>query len=409
MNRRTMGVVVTGVGVVAAGARGVAEFAEALERGVMPSSDVDRSAGYHLPGSSRSAVLSAGLDLSPWLPGAAARRMSVPSRLAVAAARMAVDDAGIGAAIAGARAAVFMSGAFGAVSITEQILRALHTDGPEAISPFSFTESVANVAAAQIAIAHQIHGTNATLSQREAGTLTVVGRAAAEIASGRADCALVGAVEEIPPVLHALLGRLDVLATAGADGQEVARPFDRHRNGFIAGEGAVVLVLESTAVARQRNASVRASLLGFGTAFDPTASRLSWGRGHVALGASLRKTMERAGLEAGEVGRIVSGASGSIAGDRLEAHTLREAWSNESLPPILAPKAIVGEYGGAFLAAAILAASMTHAPAIAGFIEPDPALDIVPHGGGALESTDVTLVSSVASGGAASWLLLGAA
>lgn len=407
MSRWTMDVVVTGIGVVAAGARGISEFSEALNGDVAPCSDIDRSAGYHLPGSSKGAVLSSGLDLSPWLTAADARRMSVPSRLAVAAARMAVEDAGLGPEIAGPRTAVFMSGAFGSVSVTEQILRALHAEGPDMVSPFSFTESVANVAAAQIAIALKLQGTNATLSQREAGALTVVGRAATEIMSGRADRALVGAVEEIPPVLHALLGRLDALATAGADGKEVARPFDRHRNGFIAAEGAVVLVLERAAAARARAVPMHAGLVAFGTAFDPTASRLNWGTGHAALGASLRMTVENAGANIADVGRIVSGASGSIAGDRLEAHTLREAWSEMRLPPILTPKALVGEYGGAFLAAAILAGSMTHAPATAGFTEPDPRLGIVPHQGGPLGSRDLTLVTSLASGGAASWLLLG--
>ena len=407
MSRPPASVVVTGIGVVAAGTRGISEFSDVLRRGELRSSEVDRSAGYHLPGSSKTALLSSGLDLSRWLTDADSRRMSMPSRLAVAASRMAVNDAGIGSGIAGPRTAIFMSSAFGAVSVTEQILRTLHAEGPEMVSPFSFTESVANVAAAQMAISHQIQGTNVTLSQREAGTLTVVGRAAAEIASGRADRALVGAVEEIPPVLHAFLGRLDVLAAPDADGREIGRPFDRRRNGFVAAEGAVVLVLESAALARERGASVRAELIGFGTAFDSTASRLSWGRNHAALAGALRKTVEKAADITG-IGRIVSGASGAVDGDRLEARTLREAWGNTRLPAILAPKSVIGEYGGAFLAAAVLAVAMTEAPAVAGFEMPDSALGIVPHAGGPLDASALTLVTSLASGGAASWLLLGA-
>lgn len=406
MSGQAARVVVTGVGVVAAGVCGISEFAETLRRGVMPLSDVDREAGYHVPGSPKKAVLSAGLDLSRWLTGADSRRMSTPSRLAVAAARMAVEDAGIGSEIAGDRTAIFMSGVFGAVSVTEHILRTLHTEAPEMVSPFSFAESVANVAAAQIAISHQIQGTNVTFSQRESGTLTAVGRAVAEITSGRADRALVGAVEEIPPVLHALLGRLDALAAPDAAGGEVARPFDKRRNGFIAAEGAVVLVLESAEAARERKADVRAEIVGFGTAFDPTASRVSWGQGHAALAAALRRTVEKAGAQIRDVGRIVSGASGSIAGDRLEARTLRDAWAGNPLPSILAPKGVVGEYGGAFLAAAVLGATMSEGPATAGFEEPDPTLDIVPHLGGPLPSSALTLVSSLSSGGAASWLLL---
>ena len=405
----TASVVVTGLGAVVGPTCGAAQLAQAMRSSSMLCMEVDRRDGYHLADSARTAVLTSGLDLSPWVPPAAGRRMSPPSKLAVSAARMAVDEAGLAGDIGGPRTAVVMSGAFGAIQFTERLLRSALLEGPEMVSPFTFTESVANAAAAQIAIATQAMGSNLTIVQREAGILTAVGRGAAEVAAGRAERALVGGVEEMPPILHALLDRFGALARPESLGGEVARPFDRRRSGFVAAEGAVVLVLEHEGHARSRGAKIRARVRGFTSAFDRSAPRIGWGRGHVRLACALRALIARAELEPRDIGRIVSGASGSVEGDRLEAFTLRAAWDDARLPPILTPKGVTGEYGGGFLASAVLAASERAPAHAAGFSEPDDELQIVPYCNGTLEPAAYTLVTSLASGGAASWLLLEAA
>lgn len=399
-------VVVTGLGVVAGPSSGADQLAETLRGSTMQCSEVDRTSGYHVPESARLAVLSNGLDLSKWVRALEGRRMSVPSKLGVAAARMAVADAGLTGGVGGSRTTVVISSGFSAVHCTEHMLRSVQNEGPESVSPFMFTESVANAAAAQIAIAVEAQGPNLTVAQREAGILTAVGRGAAEIAAGRADYALVGGVEEMAPLLHALLDRFESLARPQNSGGEVARPFDRRRQGFVAAEGAVVLILEDEARARSRGATIRARVRGFGGAFDPTAPRIGWGRGHGSLATALRGLLSRVGLAPRQVGRVVSGASGSIAGDRLEAQTLRAAWDGDSLPPILAPKGVTGQYGGGFLASAVLAASDQTFGATAGFCEPDPELQVTPYDGSPLPPSDFTLVTSLASGGSASWLLL---
>jgi 3-oxoacyl-(acyl-carrier-protein) synthase len=203
-----------------------------------------------------------------------------------------------------------------------------------------------------------------------------------------------------------LFDRLDALARPGHDGGEVARPFDRRRSGFVAAEGAVILVLESEARARARQAPIRARVRGFGSAFDPTAPRIGWGTGHDSLSRGLRRTLDRAELSPGDIGRVVSGASGSIAGDRLEARTLLAAFQGAAMPPVLAPKGVTGQYGGGFLGAAVLAVNETECGPTAGFAEPDPSLGISPYGGGPLPGAADTLVTSLASGGTASWLIL---
>jgi 3-oxoacyl-[acyl-carrier-protein] synthase II len=401
-------VVITGVGVLSGPSCGVDAFSESLRGGApMPCSEIDQRAGYHRAESARLAVLCGGADLTTWVSPAIGRRMSPPSKFAVAAARMALSDADLLGAVAGSGTAVMMSNALGTTDCTERLLRTAFLEGPAAVSPFTFAESVSNAAAAQIAIDSRAQGSNVTFVQREAGILTAVGRGAAEIRDGRADRALVGGVEELPPLMHALLDRMDALARPLNGAPEIARPFDRRRNGFVAAEGSAVLVLERAEAARARGARVRATVRGFGSAFDASAPRIGWGRGDEILAAALRRVLERAGLTTGDVGRIVSGASGSVAGDRLEAHTLRRAWRDDALPPIITPKQLTGQYGGGFLAAAVLAVNAGEFPAMGDF-QVDPDLNIAPHHG-PLAPTNITLITSLASGGAASWLLLEAA
>ena len=245
------------------------------------------------------------------------------------------------------------------------------------------------------------------MTQREAGALLAVRLAARDIARGRVRVAIAGATEEAGSFAHAVLDRFRALARPGEEGQEEARPFDARRGGFLMGEGATVLVLETGDAARERQAKARACVAATVAAFDPTATGWSWGEGHESLAASLRAGLERENVPIERVDRIVSGASGSVAGDRLEALTLRALWRGEPLPPVLAPKAVTGEFGGAFLAAAILASEGAPVGRTPGFRTPDPACGVVPHGGGALPAPRLTLLTSLAAGGAAAWAILG--
>ena len=257
-----------------------------------------------------------------------------------------------------------------------------------------------------MALAIRARGPNQTLTQREASDLLALGEAARWIRDERCARVLVGIVEEGVPILHALLDRFQALARADRFGAERARPFDLHRNGLTAAEGAVVVVLESAAAAAARGAQPLCRLLAHGAAFDPTAQAHDWGRGEVRLGKSLRRFLDRSGVAPEAVDLIVSGASGTRLGDRLEALTLRAAWGSLPLPPVVAPKGTTGEYGGGFLAAALLAAAGERPGPTAGFTTGDPELGLAPWTGGDLAAPRVTLVSALASGGAAAWALL---
>ena len=317
----------TGVGTVGSWGAGPDRLAQALAQGEAATTEVDRSAGYHRPdGASRACLVEKG-QLGEWLSPLESRRMSPPSKMAVAASRMAMRCAGLpGKDEAGT--ATVVSTAFGPSTNTEGLMQQILSEGPESASPSLFSESVANAPAAQIAIGCKATGPSLTVCQREAGSLLALGSAAAEVAAGRARRALAGSVDEVTPLLHALLDRFDALARRSPGGEEVARPFDRRRDGFLVGEGATVVVLETEEGLRERGGRALARVLAWGSAFDPSAPVSSWGTGHESLARHLLRTLRRAGLAPGDVDLIVSGASGSREGDRLEGRVLRTAWGD---------------------------------------------------------------------------------
>jgi 3-oxoacyl-[acyl-carrier-protein] synthase II len=258
-------ILLTGLGTIGAWGPGSDRLAAALAGGEALAVEVDRSAGYHRPGGAGRACLVPPGQLGCWLSPGESRRMSPPSKLALAAARMAMRCAGLECG-GEEGAAVVIATAFGPSTNTEALLKQIFRESPEAASPTLFTESVANAPAAQIA-------------QREAGPLIALGRAAGEVAAGRAPRALAGAVDEMTPLLHALLGRFGALSREAG----VARPFDRRRSGFLAGEGATVVTLETARGLAERGGRALARLLAWGSAFDPTAPTTGWGTGAEAL------------------------------------------------------------------------------------------------------------------------------
>lgn len=401
-------VVVTGLGAVHAAGSSRGALASALRDSVTHWSEVDRSAGTHRPRGSRLAGLVSDLDLSPWLKPALARRMSQPSRFAAVAAKIALEDADLELdPTDDPPVAVVVANAHGPTSILEKILTQNFSEGPLSVSPALFTESVANAPAAQVAIVCRALGPNLTVVQREASPLIAVAQAAAEITAGRVSRALVIAVDEMTPLLHAILDRCNALATARDDGEEVARPFDRRRNGAIVAEGAAAWVLEPEDTARDRGAPVLARLHSATSAFDPGSPRSGWSQDPEPLAQACLRYLDETGLRPKDFDAIVSGtAAGTFGGDRLEARVLRAVWGDRPLPPVLAPKAVLGDHGGALLTGALLAMEGEPFGPTPGFAEPDPDLGVVPHDGRPLPPPARILTTGLAAGGTAAWLTL---
>jgi 3-oxoacyl-[acyl-carrier-protein] synthase II len=337
---------VTGIGVVAPGAIGVAAFRELLRSGTTAISPVERfdttAMNAHTAGVVR------GFTPKEFIPAMKLRRMNALSRFAVAAARLAIDDCG---ATLASDCGVAIGTAFGPVQTSVDYMQEYVEKGAALAPPQLFAESVANAPGSHIAIEWNLRGFNITVTQRESSLLAAAMYAATQILKGSASAALIGGVDEVNEMLFSVLDRVGALAHPAAGREEMARPFDEQRNGIVIGEGGAVFVAGGGA------RKPYGWLAGFGVARDTTASVSDWGTGHASVVAAMRAAIEDAAITPQDIDAIYASANGSVRGDALEAHALH-ALFGEALPPVVATKGVFGEYsagGGLQLAAALLA------------------------------------------------------
>jgi 3-oxoacyl-[acyl-carrier-protein] synthase II len=344
-----MRVVVTGIGVVAAGLAG---GAEALRRflAAPPAAFAGRVDDATLAG------LLGGVD---------ARRTSRVSRLAVAAGRLALADAGL----ADAEAAAFVLGTeHGDLHSTIEFADGYLRGGPSGLSPLLFPNTVMNTMASATTIAVAARGPSLTLNVRTVGGELAVARASRTIAAGRAEIALAGGVDERDPLVEEVLDDLG----GGAERR---------------GEGATLLVLEALDHARARGAAPLGEIRG--AAWRGLAARPN-GVGHVVESRAIAAALREAGLDASGIGWVYGSASGDGPRDAWERALLSRALGFEA--PVASLALLLGQHAGL---GALRVAAATWTATSGRWLE--PAWD------GAARATDLVpgpgLVHGVARGG----------
>jgi 3-oxoacyl-[acyl-carrier-protein] synthase II len=377
-------VAITGIGVVAPGAIGVDAFRELLASGRSAAAPIDRFDTDGL--SAHNAALVRDFKPRDFIAPMKLRRMNALSRYAVAAARLAIDDTGAPAIVS---SGIALGTSFGPVQTSVDYMQEYVEKGAALAPPQLFAESVANAPGSHVAIEHDLRGFNVTITQRESSALAAAMYGAAQIVKGSVPAALLGGVEEVNEMVFSVLDRIGALGN-------VARPFDRRRNGMIIGEGSAILVAEG-----EPSKEPYAWLAGFGMARDTTASISDWGDDESAVVAAMRNALDDAGIGVSDVDAIFASANGTQRVDRLEARAIH-ALFGERIPPIVATKGIFGEYaaGGALqLASAILAVRDQALPQSVGFEERDPALNITATGNRQPATLNHVLVNAISAGG----------
>jgi 3-oxoacyl-[acyl-carrier-protein] synthase II len=337
---------VTGIGVIAPGAIGTDAFRALLASGRSAIADIDRFDTEGL--SARKAALVRDFKPRDFIAPMKMRRMNALSRLAVASAKMAIEDAG-GSLDAGT--GVTMGTSFGPVQTSVEYMQEYVEKGAALAPPQLFAESVANAPGSHIAIEWGLRGFNVTITQRESSALAAAMYAAVQLVKGTAPAALIGGVEEANEMLFSVLDRIGALAHAENGLSEEARPFDRRRNGLALGEGGAVFVAGGGA------RKPYAWLSGFGIARDTTATISDWGSGAGSVATAMKAALDDAEIVPADIDAIYASANGSKRGDDVEQLAI-EALFGESIPPVVTTKGLFGEYaaGGALqLAAAIIA------------------------------------------------------
>jgi 3-oxoacyl-[acyl-carrier-protein] synthase II len=284
-----------------------------------------------------------GFDPKSYLGKKNMRPLDRTARLVATAAHLALEDGGWTVeARSGHELGLVLGSMYGSVRTIAEFDRHAIEAGPMYASPLDFANTVINAAAGQTAIWHRLNGVNSTIATGQTSGLRALAYAAGLIESGRCDVLLAGGAEEICFQSFISLERAGLLALG--DGEPV--PFGSRRDGFLPGEGAALLVLESAELAARRGARILAELKGYGVAFDPQRGR-DESQSQQAAGRAVGSALAGAGLAPDDVGAVSSSANGGPL-DELEAKGLAGALGTRAAAlPITAIKACLGETLGA--------------------------------------------------------------
>lgn len=320
------------------------------------------------------------------------------SRLAVAAARMAMEDAGLDAgALDPERSGVAMGTTSGEPLEVERFDDLLLGGGEERIGPELATVYPCHTIATHVARELGAEGPNAMIPTACAAGNYAVAWAYDAIRAGRADLMLAGGADAFSRITYTGFSRL------GAIAPDVCRPFDRHRKGMIPGEGAGVLVLERLDRALARGARIYAEVAGYGLSCDAHHMTASHPEGDGPARA-MERALADAGLRPEDVSYVSAHGTGTPTNDKLETLAVCRVFGPSPRVPISSVKSMIGHTMGA--ASAIEAAVCSLAihtgriPPTANFTEPDPecALDCVPNEAREL-AVEVAMNNAYAFGG----------
>jgi 3-oxoacyl-[acyl-carrier-protein] synthase II len=262
-------VFVTGLGVISPVGNTVDEMWASIRNGVSGIGPITRFDASRVDAKIAAEVKN--FDASKYMDPREARRMALFTQFALAAAKQAWQDAGLAEGGADpARVSVMLGNGIGGTEVDDEGYRVLFDRGPGRLSPMMIPKLIANEAAGNISIALKAKGAVLTVVTACASGTDAIGLGMDMIRAGRADVVIAGGTEAT--VTEYCVGgfcAMKALSTKRNDTPEQAcRPFDKDRDGFIMGEGAAILILESEAHARARNAHVYAEIAGYGATGD---------------------------------------------------------------------------------------------------------------------------------------------
>ena len=314
-----------------------------------------------------------------------ARRMSRFVHFGVAAATEAVAKSGIDfqtwSPEARDRAAVVVNTGGGGMEEVVGGAYTLRDKGPGQVSPFAIPALSGSMAAAQVSMKYGLTGPVITQVAACASGVIAYQDALRLIASGECDLVVAGGSEApLLPMAFAALGNMGALSKRNDDPQGASRPFDRTRDGFVFGEGAGILIVESAEHALARGATILAELIG--AAMTADAYHISapepTGRG---ASMAMSKAMRSAGIGPSDIDYIVAHGTSTPLNDATETKAIKRAFGDRARQlPVSSPKSMVGHTLGAAGAlsaiAAIGAIRDGVLPPTINYYEPDPDCDL---------------------------------
>jgi 3-oxoacyl-[acyl-carrier-protein] synthase II len=372
-------VVITGLGVVSPLGNDIDTFWRRLvagESGVGPITRFD-STGYKV----HMAAEVKGFDAEDFIDKRKVRRLDLFSRYAVAAAKLAAADAEFDPRPEADRVGAVIGSGVGGLQTLHTEIDKLLTKGPDRVNPLLVPMMIPNMGAAHVSLELGAKGPlSATVTACAAGS-DAIGYAARIIRHGDAEVMFAGGSEApVSPVAVAGFAAARALSLNNDDPQHASRPFDAGRDGFVIGEGAGCLVLESLEHAQGRGARIYAELAGAGMSSDAFHMTLPDESGQ-SQARAMKMALAEAGLEPSAVDYINAHGTATSAGDIAETKAIKVALGTHARSvAISSNKSMIGHCLGASGAIEAVATVLTIVnslmPPTINLIHPDPACDL---------------------------------
>ena len=392
-----MRVVVTGLGVLAPNGNSVSEYWNALAAG---QSGIDHITYFD---TTDFPVKIAGelsnFDPEQYFERKEVRKLDPFTAYALVASDEAIKMSGLDAGgFDSERAGVMLGCGIGGITTLLEEHVVLRDRGARRVSPFFVTKLIANIAGGQIAIKWDLQGSNQTVNSACASATDAIGLALRVLQSGTADIMVAGGTEaSIRDLPLAGFSKIRALCNTADPPQSASRPFDKDRSGFIMGEGAGILVLETEEHAKSRGATILGELAGYGSTNDAfhVTQPAEGGAGAVK---AMELAIEDAGAKPEEVNYINAHGTSTPYNDKNETVAIKTVFGDHARKlKISSTKSMTGHLlgasGGIEAIAAMKAIETQIVPPTINYLTPDPDcdLDYVPN---TAEETEVNSVLS---------------
>ncbi len=325
-----------------------------------------------------------GFNIEDYIPAKEARHMDTFIHYGLAASMQAIRDAGLptGDALApelADRIGVLVGSGIGGLPMIEQTHKEYTERGPRRISPFFVPASIINMISGHVSIYHGFRGPNLGVVTACTTGLHAIGLAARLIESGDADIMVAGGAEAtVSPLGIGGFAASRALSTRNDDPATASRPFDKDRDGFVLGEGAGVMVLESLESAQARGAKIYAELVGFGMSGDAhhmTAPDVDGPK------RSMLNALRNAGLNTDEVQYLNAHGTSTPLGDANETNAIKLAFGDDAKKLVVnSTKSMTGHLlggaGGIESVFTVLAIHNQISPPTMNIFNQDPACDL---------------------------------
>ena len=312
----------------------------------------------------------------------AARRMDRYTQFGVAAARMAMEDAQLHAQDYNPyRMGTIIGTGIGGIETFQQAADTLATRGPSRMGPFVIPMLIPNMVSGMVSIELGLKGSSMAITTACSSATHSIGEAFRMIKHGYLELAVTGGVEApISPIAVAGFAAMRAMSTNNDDPQGAMRPFDKPRDGFVMGEGAGILVLETLENAQNRGAHIYGEIIGYGSTSDAFHMTAPAENGEGAAMA-MRLAIEEAGLEPAPIDYITAHGTSPPLNDKLETLAIKTVFGADAKKlAVSSTKSMTGHLlgaaGGVEAIATLLAMEEGKIPPTMNYREPDPACDL---------------------------------